>query len=103
MDTLGFIGKGFSTFQFVAGTLVGLLLIAVGILALVSASKGPTPTTDPNNPPMSVEMKVGLGLVALVLGIIIPYGSWVNRKLVRANKNYAAMSGAFGVFNMFRD
>lgn len=101
MDTLGYVGKGLSTFQFVVGTIFGILLIIVGILTLVSASKGPSPSADPNQPPMSVEMKIGLGLAAIVFGIIIPYGTWINRKLVRGNDKYAAFSGGISLFNMF--
>jgi uncharacterized membrane protein len=100
MDTLAFVGKGMSTFQLVAGTLIGIVLIIVGILML-SASKGEQPATDPSKPPMSVEMKVGIGIGLLIFGIIIPYGAWINRKLVRSNNKYAAVSGAFSIFNMF--
>lgn len=101
MDTLAYIGKGFATFQLAAGTLFGILFLVIGILMLVSASKGQEPATDSKNPPMSVEMKTGIGISLIVLGVLIPYGSWVNRKLIRANKKYAAFSGALNMFNIF--
>lgn len=101
MDTLGYVGRGYSTFTFVSLTLLGILFVIIGILMLVSASKGVEPSTDPTKPPMSVEMKVGVGLVLIVLGVIFPYSGWVNRKLVRGNNDYAKVSGAFAIFNMF--
>lgn len=102
MDTLGFVGKGMSTFQFISATLIGIFLIIIAVLMFVSASKGEQPTTDPSKPPMSVEMKVGIGIGLVLFGLIIPYGAWINRKLVRSNDKYAAVSGAFSIFNMFR-
>jgi hypothetical protein len=101
MDTLGYVGRGLSTFQLVSGTLIGILLLIIGVLMFVSASKGEQPSTDPSNPPMSVEMKVGIGIGLIILGIIIPYGSWINRKLVRGNDKYASVSGALSLFTMF--
>ena len=101
MDTLAFVGKGFSTFQLVAGVLIGILMLIIGILLLISAGKGQQPIVDPQDQPMSTEMKVGIGIGLIVFGLLIPYGSWVNRKLVRANKNYAAFSGAVDMFNVF--
>lgn len=100
MDTLAYIGKGYSTFSVIAASLIGFVLIAVAILMFVSASKGVELSNDPNYKPMSVEMKVGIGIGLLILGIIIPYGSWVSRKLVRGNKKYAAAVGGIGIFNM---
>lgn len=100
MDTLAYVGKGWSTFSLIAGSLIGVVLVIVAILMFVSASKGVEQSNDPNYKPMSVEMKVGIGVGLLVVGLILPYSAWVSRKLVRSNDKYAAAVGGIGIFNM---
>lgn len=101
MDTLAYVGKGYSTYSLVVSTIIGIVLIIIAILMFISASKGVEQSNDPKYKPMSVEMKVGIGIGLLVLGFILPYGSWVSRKMVRGNNKYAAAVGGIGIFNMF--
>ena len=102
MDTLAYVGKGYSTFSFIVFSLIGILFITVAILMFVSASKGVQLSDDPKTPPMSVEMKVGIGIGLLIFGFILPYAGWTSRKLVRGNDKYAAAFGGISIFNMLR-
>ena len=85
MDTLGSIGTALATPQMIFGIIIGAVFILGGIYALSTR-----------------KVSTGGGIATIAVGAGIIFFSWLNRKLVRSSKGYAAYMGARDIFSFLR-
>ena len=102
MDTFASIGRRFATPQLIVSSVVGVILVVIGIL-LVTASRPAPPPPDPasglhhvSSPTdRSGQRQLGIGMI--VVGCILPLASWARRALVRKYPTFATFMGMFDV------
>ena len=83
-DSLAGIGKIKSYQSLITGTVIAVILLLVGVYGII-------------------KQKWSLWLITCGLGLLILSGGYINFHLVNTSKEYAAMQGAVGVVDTFRN
>lgn len=97
--TSAVVGRGTAVISAITGTLIGLLLIIIGVVMIVSRNKEATdPTKDKdkgnnNGQTMSPTTSVLVGLGLIVFGLVICISGWVWVWVTGKSKTAAAIGG----------
>jgi hypothetical protein len=109
MDELGSIGRALATPQFIFSIIIGLVMIAGGMVLLFGYKPIQPPTTQTHLPGMPSDSTssqtsaatIG-GIILIIIGCIIPFAGWWRRKLIKSNPGIAATVGFLDVASMLK-